>query len=144
MWTESYYRFPSRKAFLNACEAAGWTRGPANELVAPEGVSFDEIGQLVSTPVMEAATGMITPGDVLDARHYVTIAYHPPAAEHAGFVAHRIEPERPARVFASVNPRRKLTEQRKKFQDRKKANAADPLLAPDLDPKTIPEEPPAE
>ena len=66
MWHATYHAFPSRAAFLAACDAAGWQRGPDQRPLLPEGVVLDEVGPIMSRPTVDV-DGTPVPGEVLDA-----------------------------------------------------------------------------
>ena len=36
MWTETFHRFADEAAFLAACDAAGWARGPDGKASPPQ------------------------------------------------------------------------------------------------------------
>ena len=50
MWIPSYHAFPSRAAFLAACDAAGWARGPDGKPMPPAGATLVEIGPILGQP----------------------------------------------------------------------------------------------
>jgi hypothetical protein len=97
MWTPTYHRFTSRAAFLAACEAAGWPLDGAAPQ-PPQGVAVDELGPLLA-PATLGPGGAPIPGEVLDFRHHVNLAWHaqdmPPA-----FAASQVLPTTPSRVWA--------------------------------------------
>jgi hypothetical protein len=102
MWIPTYHVFPSRAAFLVACDAAGWPRGPDGKPMPPEGATLVEIGPIVAPPSI-GPDGVPVPGDVLDARYHVNAAWHgtePPEAFRAGAVT----PKTPSRSFALPPP----------------------------------------
>jgi hypothetical protein len=102
MWIPTYHAFPSRAAFLAACDAAGWTRGPDGRPMPPEGAAVQEIGPIMAPPSV-GADGSPVPGDVLDARYHVNAAWHgiePPAS----FAACAVAPGTPSRAFALPAP----------------------------------------
>ncbi len=104
MWRETYHRFASRAAFLAVCDAACWARDPlaSSMPVPPTGVAVDEIGPLVAAPTL-ATDGAPVPGDVLDARHHVNLAWSTGEVAEA-FDASRIAPATPSRTFGIAPP----------------------------------------
>ena len=50
LWIPSYHAFPSRAAFLAACDALAWPRGPDNMPMPPDGAMLVEIGPLIAPP----------------------------------------------------------------------------------------------
>jgi hypothetical protein len=98
MWIPTYHAFPSRAAFLAACDAAGWPRGPDGKPMPPDGAAVQEIGPIMAPPSV-GADGSPVPGDVLDARDHVNAAWHgidPPAS----FAACAVTPMTPSRSFS--------------------------------------------
>lgn len=89
MWIPTYHAFPSRAAFLAACDAAGWARGPDGKPTPPAGATLQEIGPIVAPPRLDA-DGTPVPGDALDPRYHVNAARHravcgvPPSRDDAG------------------------------------------------------------
>jgi hypothetical protein len=102
MWTTTYHRFLNRAAFLAACDAAGWPRGPDNSPMPPEQAALVEIGPLVAPPGLEA-NGIPIPGEVLDPRHHVNAAWHGLEVPEA-FRAAAVAPATPNRCFALPAP----------------------------------------
>ena len=125
MWTETFHRFPSEAAFLAACDAAGWARGPDGKPAPPEGVSLDVVGPTIEPPTLAGA--LITPGTV-DPRWHVNAAWFSGTAMPAGFATAEVIPERPVRMFASRDPDQKLTSSRGRFEARKLAKPDNPKL----------------
>ena len=102
MWIPSYHAFPSRAAFLAACDVAGWPHGPDGKPMPPERATLVEIGPIVAPP-STGPDGVPIPGDVLDARYHVNAAWHgiePPAS----FAACAVAPGTPSRTFALPAP----------------------------------------
>ena len=75
MWIPTYHAFPSRAAFLAACDASGWPRGPDGKPMPPEGAVLLEIGPIVAPPSL-GADGTPVPGDVFDLLYHVNAAWH--------------------------------------------------------------------
>lgn len=102
MWTTTYHRFLNRAAFLAACDAAGWPRGPDNSPMPPEQAALVEIGPLVAPPGLEA-NGIPIPGEVLDPRHHVNAAWQGLEVPES-FRAAAVMPATPNRCFALPAP----------------------------------------
>ncbi len=98
MWTTTYHRFLNRAAFLAACDAATWPRGPDNQPIPPNGATLVEIGPLMAPPSI-GPDGMPIPGEVLDPRHHVNAAWHGIDVPEA-FRAASVVPATPNRCFA--------------------------------------------
>ena len=126
MWNEAYYRFPTRKAFLNACETAGWGLGPDKDPVAPEGVAYSIIGADIDPPTFDG--GVLVPGEVNDPRFFVLVSYHADTPEPASFKTHEIIPERPLRTMADAQMGLKLACQKARFAARRLAKPDDARL----------------
>ena len=89
MWIPTYHAFPSRAAFLAACDAAGWPRGPDGKPMPPAGATIQEIGPIIGPPSI-GPDGAPVPGEVLDPRYHVNAAWHgiePPAVFRAAAMA---------------------------------------------------------
>ena len=102
MWIPTYHAFPSRAAFLAACEAAAWPCGPDVKPMPPEGATLQEVGPIVASPSI-GVDGVPVPGDVLDAHYHVDCAWHgvePPEAFRVVAVA----PKTPNHIFALPPP----------------------------------------
>jgi hypothetical protein len=127
MWTETYHRFSNEAAFLAACDAAGWARGPDGKPAPPTGVVLDIVGPAVEPPVFTGA--LITPGAV-DPRWHVSACWFSGNALPASFVAAEVIPERPVRMFAARDPGQKVAAIRSAFEARKLAKPDDPKLTP--------------
>lgn len=125
MWTETYHRFVDEAAFVAACEAAGWARGPDGEPMPPTGVVLDVVGPAVEPSAL--AGTLITPG-AIDPRWHVAVCWFSGTAMPSSFVAAEIIPERPVRMFAARDPGQKLTSTRARFEARKLAKPDDPRL----------------
>ena len=102
MWTTTYHRFLNRAAFLAACDAADWSRGPDSQPMPPDGVTLVEIGPLIAPPSL-GPDGMPIPGEVLDPRHHVNAAWHGIDVPEA-FRAAAVAPATPSRCFALPAP----------------------------------------
>lgn len=126
MWIETYHRFADRQAFLNACDAAGWARGPDHEPGAGEGFSMDVIGPAHQPPVW--VDGRATPGAV-DARWHVNLSRRASLALPAAIAAAEIIPEAPLRVFAARDSDAPLAAARARFRDVRTGAPNDPRLA---------------
>jgi hypothetical protein len=142
MWTETYHRFADETAFLTACDAAGWARGPDGKASPSAGVVLDVVGPAVEPPAL--ASTLITPGAV-DPRWHVGACWFSATAMPAAFAAAEVIPERPVRMFAAWDPGQKLTSLRARFEARKLAKPDDPRLVAaeidmkDAEPSTSPE-----
>ena len=102
MWTTTYHRFLNRAAFLAACDATNWSRGPDSQPMPPDGGTLVEIGPLVAPPSI-GPDGMPIPGEVLDPRHHVNAAWHGIDVPEA-FRAAAVAPATPNRCFALPAP----------------------------------------
>lgn len=142
MWIESFHRFPDEAAFLAACDAAGWPRGPDGQPGAGEGFQMDVIGPGVLAPAVVA--GQLVPGPV-DPRWHVNLVRGPAVMLPAAFAAAEIVPEAPYRTFAHRDPDAALAAAQARYSAAQVANAADPRLAPEPErpPPPVPEEVPA-
>ena len=125
MWTETFHRFADEAAFLAACDAAGWPRGPDGKTSPPTGVVLDVVGPAVEPPVLTGT--LITPGAV-DPRWHVAACWFSGAAMPPSFTADEVIPERPVRVFAAKDPTQKVAAIRWAFEARKLAKPDDPRL----------------
>lgn len=96
MWITTYHRFTNRAAFLAACETAGWAV-QAGEPQLPAGVALDIIGPIIG-PATVAGGGAPVPGEVIDPRHHVNIAWHARDMDPA-FAESAVAPEAPGRRF---------------------------------------------
>jgi hypothetical protein len=97
MWITTCHRFASRAEFLAACGTAGWTCPPGRDPEPPLGVALDILGPVVA-PVQIGDGGVLIPGDVLDPRYHVNVAWHgrdPDPAFHDSLVV----PARPSRAW---------------------------------------------
>jgi len=74
MWITTYHRFPTRGTFVEACIAAGWQIS-AGVPDLPHGVALDILGPLIG-PSTISAEGCPVPGNVLDSRYHVNLAWH--------------------------------------------------------------------
>ena len=127
MWTETYHRFSNEAAFLAACDAAGWARGPDGKHMPPAGVVLDVVGPAVDPPVLTDT--LIIPGAV-DPRWHLVVSWFSGTAMPASFVAAEVIPERPVRMFAARDPAQKVAAIRSAFEARKLAKPDDPKLTP--------------
>ena len=100
MWITTCHRFSNRAEFLAACQVAGWTCPPGQDPEPPPGVALDIVGPIVS-PAQIAAGGVPIPGEVLDPRYHVNLAWHGRAPDLA-FTASLIVPETPSRGWDVV------------------------------------------
>jgi hypothetical protein len=75
MWITTCHRFTSRAELLAVCQAAGWPCPPGQDPEPPPGVALDILGPIVSPPEI-AAGGAPIPGEVLDPRYHVNLAWH--------------------------------------------------------------------
>jgi hypothetical protein len=125
MWTETYHRFADESAFLAACDAAGWARGPGGKASPPAGVVLDIVGPAVEPPAL--AGTLITSGAV-DPRWHVSASWFSGTAMPTSFVAAEVIPERPVRMFATKEPGQKVAAIRSAFEARKLAKPDDPRL----------------
>lgn len=106
MWVQTFHRFAARPAFMAACDAAGWTRGPDGKASPPAGVVLDVVGPAVGPPMLTGT--LITPGAV-DPRWNVGACWFSGTEMPPSFSTNEVIPERPVRVFAAGDPRQKLT-----------------------------------
>lgn len=125
MWTETYHRFTHEAAFLAACDASGWPRGPDGKASPPAGVVLDVVGPAVAPPVLSGT--LITPGAV-DPRWHVSASWFAGTAMPPNFAAAEVIPERPVRMFAARDPGQKVAAIRSAFEARKLAKPDDPKL----------------
>jgi hypothetical protein len=101
MWITTYHRFTNRAAFLAACEAAGWPV-QAGEPQLPQGVTVDMVGPLIG-PASIGDGGAPIPGEVIDPRYHVNIAWHAQDMAPA-FSDSQVVPATPARSYALPPP----------------------------------------
>ena len=127
MWTETYHRFADEAAFLAACDAAGWARGPDGKPAPTTGVVLDVVGPAVEPPVFTGA--LITRGTV-DPRWHVCASWFSGSAIPASFVATEVIPERPVRMFAARDSGQNVAAIRSAFEALKLAKPNDPKLTP--------------
>lgn len=125
MWTETYHRFENEGAFLAACNAAGWARGPDGKASPPAGVVLDVVGPAVEPPVL--AGTLITHG-AIDPRWHVSACWFSGSTLPPSFVAAEVIPERPVRMFAARDPGQKAAALREVFEARKLAKPDDQRL----------------
>jgi len=98
MWTDTFHRFPDEAAFLAACDAAGWARGPDSKPAPPEGVVVEILGTLTAPPGI-GPNGAPVPGAILDPDFHVNIAWHS-LPILVPFQASMITPATPHRVLS--------------------------------------------
>ena len=127
MWTETFHRFPTEAAFLAACDAPGWARGPDGKASPPAGIVLDVVGPAVDPPVLTGT--VITQGDV-DPRWHVVAAWFSGTATPPRFTADEVFPERPVRMFAVKDTRQKVAVLKALFDARKLAKPDNPKLTP--------------
>lgn len=106
MWITTCHRFASRAEFLAACQAAGWTCPPGQDPQPPSGVALDILGPVVS-PAKFTEGGSLIPGEVLDPRYHVNLAWHGREPD-ATFQSFLVVPATPSRAWdvtpAPVSP----------------------------------------
>jgi hypothetical protein len=95
MWETSCHRWPSEAAFLAACDAAGWSRGPDRKPVPGDGVVLDVIGPWIERPTL--VDGVLEPC-AFDPRWHVNVA-RLGVDVPASFLAATIAPSTPQRGF---------------------------------------------
>ena len=125
MWTETYHRFTDEAAFLAACDAAGWPRGPDGKPLSPEGVALDVVGPAVDPP---AFAGTLITQDAIDTRWHVNVSWFSGTAMPPSFAAAEVIPERLIRMFAATDPATKALAIRAAFEARRLAKPDDPKL----------------
>jgi hypothetical protein len=102
MWITTYHRFTNRAGFLAACAAAGWDCPPGQDPSLPHGVALDLIGALIG-PATLAEGGIPIPGEVIDPRYHVNLAWHA-QAPHEAFAASQVAPAEPSRTWGIAPP----------------------------------------
>lgn len=102
MWITTCHRFTNRAEFLAACQTAGWTCAPGQDPEPPLGVALDILGPIVS-PAQVAVGGAPIPGEVLDPRYHVNLAWHGREPEVA-FEASLVVPATPSRGWDVALP----------------------------------------
>lgn len=75
MWITTCHRFTNRAEVLAACQTAGWTGPPGPDPEPPLGVVLDILWPIVSQAQV-AVGGTPMPGEVLDPRYHVNLAWH--------------------------------------------------------------------
>lgn len=95
MWITTCHRFTSRAEFLAACQVAGWTCPPGQDPEPPLGIALDILGPIIS-PAEVVEGGALIPGQVIDPRYHVNIAWNGREPE-AAFQASLVVPTTPSR-----------------------------------------------
>lgn len=126
MWTDSFHRFADRAAFLAACDAAGWPRGPGGDPAPPQGVALDIIGAWLAAPTTDGSTPI--PGATLDGAFHVNASWYSGTTPPPDFAAAEIVPEAPPRTFAARDPAQKITAIADRFDRAKVTDRNDPRL----------------
>jgi hypothetical protein len=102
MWITTCHRFTNRAEFLAACQTAGWTCPPGREPEPPPGVALDILGPIIS-PAQVGGPDALIPGEVIDPRYHVNLAWHGREPE-AAFQASLVVPATPSRGWDVVPP----------------------------------------
>ena len=102
MWITTCHRFTSRAEFLAACLAAAWPCPPGKDPEPPPGVALDIVGPIVS-PARIGESGAPIPGEVLDPRYHVNLAWHGREPDLA-FSASLVVPATPSRGWDVNTP----------------------------------------
>jgi hypothetical protein len=102
MWITTCHRFTSRAEFLAACQSAGWTCPPGLDPEPPPGVALDVLGPAIA-PAQIGEGGMPIPGELLDPRYHVNLAWHGREPDLA-FTASLVVPATPSREWDVVTP----------------------------------------
>ncbi len=102
MWITTCHRFTNRAEFLAACLVAGWTCPPGQDPEPPPGVALDILGPIVSAAEVTAG-GRPIPGEVLDPRYHVNLAWHGREPDLA-FTASLVVPAMPSRKWDVTLP----------------------------------------
>ena len=102
MWITTCHRFTSRAEFVAACQSAGWTCPPGQDPMPPLGVALDVLGPVVA-PAQIDEGGALIPGEVLDPRYHVNIAWNGREPE-AAFQASLVVPTTPSRGWEVAEP----------------------------------------
>lgn len=98
MWTETFHRFENEAAFLAACDAAGWGRGPDNRPMPPGSCNLDIIGPIVAPPQV-GPNGMPIAGQTIDTGFHFNAAWHALTVPES-FQASVVEPAAPQRMLS--------------------------------------------
>lgn len=101
MWITTCHRFTNRAEFLAACLAAGWTCPPGQDPEPPLAVALDILGPVVA-PAQVVEGGALIPGEILDPRYHVNLAWHGHEPQ-AAFQASLVVPATPSRGW-DVSP----------------------------------------
>lgn len=102
MWITTCHRFTDRAEFVSACLAAGWTCPPGQDPEPPLGVALDILGPVVA-PAQVGEGGVPIPGEVIDPRYHVNIAWHGRDSDPA-FQASLVVPATPSREWDVTLP----------------------------------------
>jgi hypothetical protein len=102
MWITTCHRFNNRGEFLAACLAAGWTCPPGQDPQPQPGVALDILGPIISAAEVTVG-GAPIPGEVLDPRYHVNLAWHAREPE-AAFQESLIVPTTPSRGWDVTPP----------------------------------------
>ncbi len=102
MWITTCHRFTNRAEFLAACLVAGWTCPPGQDPAPPPGVTLDILGPIVS-PAQIGEDGALIPGEVIDPRYHVNLAWHGRELT-AAFQASLVLPATPSRGWDVTPP----------------------------------------
>ena len=102
MWITTCHRFTNRAEFVAACLAAGWICPSGRDPEPPPGVALDILGPIISSAEV-AAGGKPIPGEVLDPRYHVNLAWHGCEPDQA-FTSYLVAPARPSRGWDITVP----------------------------------------
>ena len=99
---QTFHRFPTRAAFLAACDAAGWARDHLGMPDPPPRVALDVIGPYAPPPTV--VNGVMVPA-AWDGRWHVNVLWPGDDEPPAEWEAARINPATPSRTFGVKPPR---------------------------------------
>jgi hypothetical protein len=102
MWITTCHRFTNRAEFLAACQSAGWTCHPGQDPEPQPGVALDILGPIVA-PAQVVDGGGLIPGEVLDPRYHVNLAWHGREPDTA-FQTYLVVPATPSRGWDIASP----------------------------------------